>query len=290
MPILKLIIRRTLRFLTINIFPEKINSYLHRLPYSRFYKICFYLVNGIEEVEYFGVKVAVNPGDIQGYYLYFFNDYENEYTKKLIKLCENKKVFFDVGANFGWISQAIANNTNKLKVYAFEPDKNIARQFIKNLESNTNLNSKIRIINKAVYDSETEVCFSPSKSAHNPGVGRIDSGESSNDKIETISLDSFCSRENIYPDIVKIDVEGAELKVIKGMKKMLSRGIPDYILVETHGFYFKDKTSEFNAELIDELITNHYKIYLLEGDKVSPFNEEYKKLDRMHLLAKYKTA
>ena len=44
--------------------------------------------------------------------------------------------------------------------------------------------------------------------------------------VKSISLDSFFEEEGIPPEIIKIDVEGAEMDVLKGMKTILKNQRP----------------------------------------------------------------
>ena len=44
-----------------------------------------------------------------------------------------------------------------------------------------------------------------------------------NIEIKTITLDEFCEENNILPDVVKMDVEGAELLALRGMYKIIKK-------------------------------------------------------------------
>ena len=59
-----------------------------------------------------------------------------------------------------------------------------------------------------------------------------DNGKKNNHSVISIKLDSFFSKIKAYPSIIKIDVEGGELNVLKGAKKCLTQA--EYVIVEVN--------------------------------------------------------
>jgi len=51
--------------------------------------------------------------------------------------------------------------------------------------------------------------------------------------IQVVTFDRFCAKENIWPDIIKIDVHGAEGKVLAGMSDTLKNKV-SHLFCETH--------------------------------------------------------
>jgi FkbM family methyltransferase len=131
--------------------------------------------------------------------------------------------FVDVGANVGkysiWMSQFVE------KVVAIEPDK----QNIAYLKKNISLNGadNIEIIEKACYSEETELDFyiDPKDVSTHSLLTRKKNARKT--RVKTGTLDSL-NLKNVL--LVKIDVEGAELEVIKGAKKLLQEQRPKIIL------------------------------------------------------------
>jgi len=222
--------------------PASIKQAFSRLPFSRFSKIVSLLFWGKEDVAYRGCIFRINPGEFPDYYLYFFNAYVALEINALVELCQNARIFADVGANKGIFSCAVAQACAGIEVFAFEPDHQIAREFCLNAALNPAVTSRIHLVEKAAADQNAEMYFLPNEIFS--GSGRLvsnQSGFSKTYRVETVRLDSFFQQIGIYPDVVKIDVEGAEAAVLKGMSGLFSRGFPKAILIEIHFVYAQDK-------------------------------------------------
>jgi len=148
-------------------------------------------------------------------------------------------VFFDVGAHHGWVSMwALTLNGEKRAVYSFEPSP--ANLSILNLHKKINSFSNWTIIPKAVCDEAVEdrefflidSGDSPMNSLTNgiPGTKLMEGREINEISIQTVTLDSFCREVDVKPNLVKIDVEGAELLVLYGAKNLMSESFPTIIL------------------------------------------------------------
>jgi len=142
-------------------------------------------------------------------------------------------VAYDVGANYGihtMLMARIAQGTGR--VYAFEPMPRVYGA----LRENVGLNgfSNVTFVQSAVSDnSGREFFFGGDHDAagHLAGVG-----EASGEKIEVTmtTLDEFVFEEgNRPPNFVKIDVEGAESKVLFGAARLL-RELRPILLMDLH--------------------------------------------------------
>jgi len=138
---------------------------------------------------------------------------EYKLLEDLLGSIKKDDVFYDIGANIGLISNFAGQICSN--VIAFEPyPPNHNR--LKNTLCNTPAN--IQTYELALSDSEGEINFSATEVGQ--GTGSIGSG---NETVNTIRGDEIVSREELeQPDIVKIDVEGAEGLVIDGMKEVLA--------------------------------------------------------------------
>lgn len=138
-------------------------------------------------------------------------------------------VVFDVGANVGFytlLSSVLVGSRGR--VVAFEP---VPRN-LKFLKKHLRLNrvSNVLVMPTAVSDAVGEVHFDNSSG---PSVGHI--SELGALRVTTVMLDSLVDEGRIpSPHLVKIDVEGAEAAVLRGMKTILLTSKPTLFLA-THG-------------------------------------------------------
>jgi FkbM family methyltransferase len=143
--------------------------------------------------------------------------------------------FYDLGANIGFFSLMAARLVGpEGRVVSFEADPEIAERLRENLAYNKFANASVE--QKAVWSEPGKIKFarvSPSASPDR-GLGHVTLGPSAEETIlvETVSLDQYCD-SHVAPDFVKCDVEGAEVAVFEGAKRLLRQKRP-ILLVETH--------------------------------------------------------
>lgn len=167
--------------------------------------------------------------------VYFFGRYEIEknQTRFWTKFLNPGMVVFDVGANIGYYSLMAAKRVGKSGlVYSFEPVTETFRKLTINIQLNQFEN--IKVIKSALSDisgsfeiftadEENTGTSSFSQHVHFSGV---------RETVTTITGDEFINTEKPERlDLVKIDVEGAEMKVLAGMMNTLKKFKP-VLLVE----------------------------------------------------------
>ncbi|MBR8829541.1 MAG: FkbM family methyltransferase [Gomphosphaeria aponina SAG 52.96 = DSM 107014] len=169
----------------------------------------------------------------------------------------------DVGSYIGLYAIAIGKRLNEEgKVYAFEPDPNN----FKALESHIKLNqleNNVEAINLAVADKVSTVYFQSGRDSQS-----FVSNEYSEDLIpvNSVSLDNYFPTSKI--DILKIDVEGYEEKVIQGATNLLSdkNRKPRLIYLEVHPFAWSNVGTNWDS-LLNLLQSHNYKILTFNGDR-----------------------
>ncbi len=164
---------------------------------------------------------------------------------------------FDVGANIGAYTVLFAQWTGAAgRVVAFEPSP----PSIAGLREQVRLNGvsdRVEIIEAAVSQSPGSAAFDCGGASGTNAL--VPDAESGADviRVETTSLDAFCAARGIYPSIVKIDVEGAELDVLRGGRETLARPGVD-VFVEFHPSAWKARgipRRDIEAELLQQRLT-----------------------------------
>ena len=177
------------------------------------------------------------------------DDYEIEIHKELT--CPNGGIALDIGAHQGYYTTKLAKEAGKEGlVFAFEPEPVNFQILCENIELN-NLKNVIPI-KKAVsnyigtgslftYDLETGwnsgkhfLRGSTMREAWGTELNREIPAPFWNTKVEVTTLNSIKEEYDLKRvDIIKIDVEGAELKIIEGASNVLTQLSPK-IVVEVH--------------------------------------------------------
>ncbi len=155
--------------------------------------------------------------------------YEPVETALIKKLIKPNYVVLDIGANIGYYTLMLAKLVGETgKVYAFEPEPRNYHILQQNIEFNNLKN--VHVHNTAIAEksgtSTLHLCDT------NRGMHRI--YESQWCKEGTVNVPMTAIDDLIeYADFIKMDIEGAELGALKGMKILLKKHHPT-ILMEFH--------------------------------------------------------
>ena len=172
----------------------------------------------------------------------------------------------DVGANCGQISLYLSKLVGDTgNVYSFEPSEYAYNIFSRNI--NLNKINNIKAINAAVSDSDEYLTMVLNPELTTGGIvssteaiNNTESQEKEIIKVKTEILDDFCFEKNIKPNFIKIDVEGAGDKVLKGASKVIKDYKPA-IYIEMH--------MPQEQQAVKEIIQNlGYRVETLEGKLV----------------------
>lgn len=218
---------------------------------------------------------AYGPFRLDGFFA--FSNFENwgrghnDAFSICVETCRGKNCVLDVGAHIGLVALPVASVVGpRGRVICFEP-----------AQANRNL-----LLEHAALNGFANVEVVPSLVGAKPlavtrffemdqptGMNSIVAQESRQAYRETrhdqVSLDSFCTERGITPDVIKIDVEGAEVGVLRGARELLSRcGPVIFLSVHPREIAALNESVDDLAGLIEEL---GYDLRDVQGNKPTRF-------------------
>ncbi|WP_462252908.1 FkbM family methyltransferase [Ferruginibacter sp.] len=244
--------------------------------------------NGYKYFQYIGKKKDIKNRLI--------DEIEMEFLPSILKPADES---LDIGANYAYYTERLSKLSPLGKVYAFEPipfTYDVASMIVKDLKL-----TNVLLYKKGVGERTETMRFSVPKL----DFGSISAGQAhmkgrNNDMVkgseyyvsekteefdcEVIDIDSFLSGSLTNLSFVKIDIEGAELFALKGMKNTLRKFKP-VILIEIVPLFLKSfniAISDFQNYIKNDLGYNIY-MYNSNSKKLELLNSEIIK-DRNYIL------
>ena len=175
---------------------------------------------------------SVSPR-IQGKLLRLQN--EKEQLCELLDNLNDGDVMWDVGANVGLFSLFASSVVGPSgRVLAFEPEKHARRMLVQNCQLNQADNITVMDVALGDHAGEVDLFITPGASDF---VGKLTPCPK-HSKRERIRMDTgdhlVSSRDVPVPNVVKIDVEGAEYDTLNGMRETLAQPPCRFLLLELH--------------------------------------------------------
>jgi len=182
--------------------------------------------------------------------------FETEVFKKNIKKGD---VIVDIGANIGYytlISARIVGKTGR--VYAFEPDPCNFALLKKNIQVNGYKN--VVLVQKAVSNKTEKIKLYLCEES--TGDHRIYNSHDNRKSIDinAIQLDDYFKKYKGKINLIKIDIQGAEVNALQGMSNLLKRQGKVIMFTEFWPYGTK-KAGSKPQEYIDLLINNKFNLY-----------------------------
>jgi FkbM family methyltransferase len=205
-----------------------------------------------------------DPASLLGYPLR--GDFEDLETRIAVAFAKKSNCVVDVGGNFGWYAcQLRAAMPDCGEIHIFEPVPYEHAALTKNMALNGRDSVKTMINPVCLSDEPGEVTLhvpnklgsafaSLAEQNYNSGFQRI--------IVRAETLDDYCQKNNVKQvDFLKIDVEGAELKVLQGATTIFNGDHKPAVLIES----YQPLISAFNAsvrDVIDFFTSYGYSGYL----------------------------
>ena len=235
---------------------------LTKYSFVRKVKNYSYLNLQTDYAEVFGNKLFLSKKGL-GLSVSHYGTYEELEAKIMEEKIETGNIVVDIGANIGLHTLNMARIVgNTGQVFAFEPDPSNFEILKKNVKINNYKN--IILEQKAVGDKHGRVTLYQSDNPINHRIFPQIERATNQVQVELTNLDNYFDSDMIDKiNFIKIDVEGMEFGVLKGMKNILKNNKKIKILFE---FVPKDtiEAGFIPIELLDYLTSNGFKLYCMD--------------------------
>lgn len=195
------------------------------------------------------------------------HDSEIRFAKYLVKYLSKGNTFVDIGAHFGYftlLAAQLVGNTGK--VLSIEP----AQGTFELLQTNVAGKDNIKVYHNAVSDKIESVSFFEFPVLYSEyNTLNAEQFENSNwiakhppvkNTVQAVTIDSFLQEHDLVPDMIKMDIEGAEIQAMVGGMKTWENSAPiiimEYLLMNEKNSYKEAvnilRGHGFEAYMIDD--------------------------------------
>lgn len=224
-------------------------------------------------------------------------------AKKMDKFIGNNDVVYDCGANIFDHSIFLANSNPLATIVAFEPIKDYFNMGLKNIEY-FNIKNIIPM-NIALGDTREKMQIS----VHNEGSSLVFEHQNSNTETITVETIDYLVENNKIPapNVIKIDVEGFALPLLRGARETIKKFRP-IVIIEIHPQFVGDKEARekiqilqgYGLNIVEELSMGSEFIMAYSAPKVdfewvfsisrlrSKYDKSKNKLERKQISQEYK--
>ncbi len=187
------------------------------------------------------------------------------------------KIIFDCGANVGYVSYQFYKRFKEAKIYAFEPNPSVFKVLSKNLHAESN---NILPFNYGIGNQNDELDFFKNNNTGTSSFLEPNDFHKSHMarnyqriKVPIISIADFCKDNKIQDiSILKLDIEGFELKALHGCEEMLKNEQIEFVFAEVNLIPTYDGQCLIE-EVIAYLRTLHYIPYNFYGNNETSLRE-----------------
>jgi FkbM family methyltransferase len=221
-----------------------------------------------------GWPIRTNMGhDYAAQMLKMFRELEPTTKRFLLRHMPVDGLFLDVGANVGYFSLLLAHSMPNGRVIALEPNPPIAALLEESIARNQ-LGDRITLHRVAAADTAGTLQFGvdPANTGHSRLANEHHAGSIS---VETVVLDEWLPPllDGRRLSLVKIDVEGAECRVLRGMSRLIAEHRPAIVVegYDEHLREFGDSLADLRAMLVhadyEEVLPSDGNLYVLPRPK-----------------------
>ena len=161
---------------------------------------------------------------------------EQDFSGKIVNALEPGDVVYDIGANVGAVTLPTARIAHERQavVHAFEPEPNNVRELRRNVEANKLSNVFVHDIALGECQGTMPLYLTGETGSGAHSLAQEHTASAQTVEVTVVSGSEFARSSSSPPDLVKIDVEGAEMLVLKGMADLFDRNQVRDLFIEIH--------------------------------------------------------
>lgn len=251
---------------------------LERSAKKVYSQLLLLIVDDIQTIEVNNVSASFRMSSPFEFNLFYNKGYNDEVPvlQENLRRLEPDDVFYDIGAHVGIYTILVANALDSGRSIAFEPNPENERR----LQENAKLNhGHVESYEYALSDVEDTAKLSIQGDAAE-ARGSLNNPQDTCGKtisVETIPGDKLINRNEVPPpNIVKIDVEGAEENVIDGLRSTLEQESCRLVYCECHPDALADRGSSI-SDIVDLLDSIGFNVDIIHNRDNQPFFRAEKK-------------
>lgn len=201
-----------------------------------YYSLLQRLTSGFQKISFLDLTVEMRcttKEELKDYWNYPANFSERVVLEDMLSRTTPTDTFFDIGAKTGLYSCFIGQIS--AEVVAFEPHPANATRLRENYERNE-IDALVNEYALTNYDGT--IHLTTDDTAPGTGTHSVERRADEGVEVDCWKLSTAIETFDLHsPDVMKIDVEGSELNVIKGMSNLLENDYPRLIYIEVHDRY-----------------------------------------------------
>ena len=180
-------------------------------------------------------------------------DYEEETRKVVMQTLKPGDVFFDLGANIGYFTVLAANQVGPTgRVIAFEPTPATRSYLDRNVQSN-GVGGIVAVEAFAISERRGTAYFEVGHESECNSIATDGRSAAETIEVKTIGIDEYCEEKGLARvDMIKMDIEGQELKAIRSMLATNQRN-PQLQIIFEYNAEVVSRSGEGVAEFFDLL-------------------------------------
>lgn len=214
-----------------------------------------YRKDTVREVTRNGIRYFLDISDYMQYCIYFGIEIEPRDT--LYGLVKNGTTVIDVGTNVGETLLNFAKINRDGRNIGFEPVPYLYEKAKANIGVNKFTN--IELVNKGLSSRNETLSFNETAENNSGGIFLTRDNFAAGRAVEVLTLDEFVDENRVEKiSLIKIDVEGFEMEVLKGASDVLKRDKPTLFVEIDDQFLARQQSSA--AAIFDLLAAHGYKI------------------------------